>query len=182
MAKGYLIGDAFKDKIKSTIARVDGWIDGSDVTKIETRFESTVPSSFSQIRNDSDVDVPARGVLVVSGVSNLPSGGTLNGTDYDSYLLRAFAARPTLTGIKPSLNSSQDVFVICIDEIKVGEIGRIVAGGLIACRVNVTSGLHGFASVKHDDVTQLESVECGAMRILWKQSGLGQYKWAVGVM
>ena len=40
MAKGYLIGDAFKDKIKSTIARVDGWIDGSDVTKIETRFES----------------------------------------------------------------------------------------------------------------------------------------------
>jgi hypothetical protein len=48
MAKGYLIGDAFKDKIKSTIARVDGWIDGSDVTKIETRFES-MPMQQSKV-------------------------------------------------------------------------------------------------------------------------------------
>ena len=48
MAKGYLIGDAFKDKIKSTIARVDGWIDGSDVTKIETRFES-MPAQQSKV-------------------------------------------------------------------------------------------------------------------------------------
>jgi hypothetical protein len=48
MAKGYLIGDAFKDKIKSTIARVDGWIDGSETTKIETRFES-MPMQQSKV-------------------------------------------------------------------------------------------------------------------------------------
>lgn len=47
MAKGYLIGDAFKDKIKSTIARVDGMIDGGGVTKIETRFES-IPARASK--------------------------------------------------------------------------------------------------------------------------------------
>jgi hypothetical protein len=50
MAKGYLIGDAFKDKIKSTIARVEGMVDGGGPTKIETRFESMPRAAGSAVK------------------------------------------------------------------------------------------------------------------------------------
>ena len=138
-------------------------------------------SNIVLIRNDSGQDVPWLGVLGISGVAIDPSGGTLNGTNDASKRAREFAARPVLTGVTP-LGSHAEAFVVCLEPIKDGKIGRAAVSGVFACRVNVTSTAHKFATAKTGDLSQLQSASCGVLQLVWKESGTGSNKWAVGVM
>jgi hypothetical protein len=45
MARGFLVGENLKDKIKSTIAKVDGMIPQTNITRVETRPGGGVPSA-----------------------------------------------------------------------------------------------------------------------------------------
>jgi len=50
MTRGYLIGEGLRNKLKQTIARVDGMADGPELTKIPTRFESLPATAQQPIR------------------------------------------------------------------------------------------------------------------------------------
>lgn len=130
-----------------------------------------------------DVIVAQLSVLTISGVvSDLdPSGGTLTSTGALGSRVREFVRRPVLIGATPNIVHAGQL-CITIEPIDIGKIGRAVVGGMFPCRVNVTDANHRFATVKHGDVSQLQSSRCGPVSLLWKESGIGECKWAVGVM
>jgi hypothetical protein len=133
------------------------------------------------IKNDSGADVPWLGVMGISGVEIDPSGGNLTGNTDADKRAREFASRPVLSGGQPS-SSSDELFVVAMEPIKNGAIGRAACGGVFACKVNVTNVTHKFAKAKDGDRTQLQSASCGVLQLLWKEDGTGANKWAVGVM
>jgi len=50
MARGYLIGEGYRDRIDRTITRVDGLVDGSAATQIPTRLQELGGSSQKVFR------------------------------------------------------------------------------------------------------------------------------------
>jgi hypothetical protein len=133
------------------------------------------------IKNNSGADVPWLGVLGISGVEISPVGGNLTGDTDADRKAREFASRPVLTGGQPS-SSSDELFVVAMEPIKSGAIGRAACGGVFACKVNVTNEAHKFAKAKDGDRTQLQSASCGVLQLLWKEGGTGANKWALGAL
>lgn len=134
------------------------------------------------IRNGSGQDIPWLGVLGISGVAINPSGGELDGTDEAADIARRFARGPVLSGATPQVASHADAFVVAMEPIAAGAIGRAAIGGMFACKVNVTDVTHRFAVVKNNDVTQLQSARCGPLQLVWKDGSIGECRYAVGVM
>ena len=134
-------------------------------------------SNIVLVRNDSGADVPWLGVLGLGGPIISPAGGTIGGTNAASDRAREFVRRPVLSGGMPS-----GTFAVAMEPIPSGAIGRAAVGGVFACRVDIVADWHGFASARGGDRTQLQSTDCGPLKLLWKEGGTGQNKWAVGVM
>jgi hypothetical protein len=126
------------------------------------------------IRNGTNLDVPLLGVLGITDVAITPQ--------QDSQ----FAWKQLLIGAVPVLATHRDRFVVCLEPISAGAIGRAAIGGMFACKVHVTSTLHRFATVKDGDRTQLQSAACGPMQLVWTDAfgnnTTGLNKWAIGVM
>jgi hypothetical protein len=133
------------------------------------------------IKNTSGQDVPMCGVLGISGVEIDPSGGNLTGTADADKRAREFVSRPVLTGVTPTTAHAES-FVVTLEPIANNKIGRAAVGGAFACKVNVTNASHRFATAKNDDGSQLQSAACGVLQLVWKETGTGANKWAVGVM
>jgi hypothetical protein len=134
-------------------------------------FAST-PKQFRQadivlVKNASGSNVSRFHVLGISGVIFTPTAS-----------LRAFQDQVTFTGVTPTDADHKGKFVICLDAIKSGQVGRAWIAGVAQVQVNVTDTAHGFCDVKNTDRTQLQSASSGNTRILWKESGTGT-KWAV---
>jgi hypothetical protein len=126
------------------------------------------------IRNDSNADVGRCHVLGIAGV-------VVDPTSSDA-AAAAFVERPVLTGWTPQTGVNDTKFAICIEPIAIGGIGRAAVGGMLAVKVRIDDESHGFATVLDGDATQLRSAGCGILQLLWKESGTGDNKWAVGVM
>jgi hypothetical protein len=133
------------------------------------------------IKNTSGQDVPWLGVLGISGVEIDPSGGNLTGNTDADKRAREFVSRPVLRGVMPTTAHAES-FVVTLEPISAGKIGRAAVSGAFACRVNVTNASHKFAKAKDGDAAQLASAACGVLQLVWKESGTGANKWAVGVM
>jgi hypothetical protein len=146
-------------------------------------------SNIVLVRNDSGETVPWLGVIGFTGVVIDPSGGTLDGTNDASKRAREFVSKPVLVGDHPSsVFSVGEKIGIAIEPIGVDKIGRAAIGGAFACQVYITSQTHGFAvPVRALDAIpsggnkwELNSADCGPVKLLWKQEGTGTMKWAVG--
>jgi hypothetical protein len=137
--------------------------------------------NFVMIQNNSGQDVPRLGVLGITGVVIDPSGGTLSGTNAASIRAREFARRPVLVGTVPN-SSHVETFAVLIEPAANGAIVRAAVSGTFACLVNILDSSHRFATIKDGDREQLESTACGVLQLLWKESGTGPKKFAVGVM
>jgi len=171
----------------STAISARAWNRAQDAADIvldgRSRFGAPSQSGVEQasnivlVRNDSGADVPWLGVLGLGGPIISPVGGTLGGTDAASDRAREFVRRPVLSGGMPS-----GTFAVAMEPIPAGAIGRAAVGGVFACRVDIVADWHGFASARGGDRTQLQSTDCGPLKLLWKDGGTGQNKWAVGVM
>ena len=109
------------------------------------------------------------GVLSVAGVVFTPSGATGNAT-------QQFQDQPVLSGGLPTGGSA---FVVAVEPIAAGKIGRVAVAGVVQAKVNITDAGHGFAKAKDGDLTQLSSADTGDAQILWKESGTGASKWAI---
>ncbi len=78
-------------------------------------------------------------------------------------------ARPLLDGDTPAAND--DPFVVLLEPIADGAVGRAAIAGLAISQVDVTDTGHGYAAPTPADATKLTSAANGPARILWKESG-----------
>jgi hypothetical protein len=128
-----------------------------------------VPYTPILAKNNAGSAVRRWGVLSVAGVVFTPSGATGNAT-------QQFQDQPVLSGGLPTGGSS---FVVAIEPIAAGRIGRCAVAGVVQAKINVVSSSDAFATAKDGDLTQLTSASSGEATILWKESGTGSGKWAL---
>ena len=124
-------------------------------------------SGIVLIRNDSGSD---QSRLAVLGIDSPIIGPTSNEDEFKN--------RVALSCVTPVADTHEGRFVILVEPISAGKIGRAYADGLCPVRVQVEDEDHGFADVKDGDTSCLESRAGGAAQILWKEAGTG-LKWAI---
>ena len=132
---------------------------------------SAGPPAYTGIlaQNSTTGVVNRWGVLSVAGVVFTPSGATGSAT-------QQFQDQPVLSGGLPTGGSA---FVVAVEPIAAGKIGRVAVAGVVQAKINITDAGHGFAKAKDGDLTQLSSADTGDAQILWKESGTGASKWAI---
>ena len=133
-------------------------------------------ANIVMIRNQSGQAVPRFGVLGINNVEINPSGQPV-----DSSVALEFAQNPVVTGTVPTL-AHVERFVVLLEPAPINAVVRAAVSGVFACRVYVIDDSHGFATIRVNDRTQLESTSCGVLQLLWKENGTGPNKWALGVM
>jgi len=119
------------------------------------------------VKNSSGSDVSRFNILGISGVIFTPT---------DS--LKEFQNQVAFTGVTPTETNHKGQFLVCLDAIKNGKIGRAWIAGVAQVQVSIASAADQFCDVKNSDRTQLKSATEGSSRILWKPSGTGT-KWCV---
>lgn len=119
------------------------------------------------VKNDSGEDVPRFGVLGIDGVIFTADDNLLE-----------FQARVAFTGVTPAEADHAGKFVICLDPIADGKIGRAWVSGVCAAKVNIASPAHRFADVLAGNVTTLRSCDSGTARIMYREGTSGD-QWCV---
>lgn len=121
---------------------------------------------FIQVRNDTDALVPVGGILVLSDVLFLPA-------DRESVVFEGLQ----FSGLAPDSTGTDYFYVVALEPIAEGKIGRGVIQGASWARINLTSEDHGF--VKHgSNPDYLVSNEFRGRPIIWRALGTGE-QWAI---
>jgi len=91
-----------------------------------------------------------------------------------------FANRVMLSGTTPNPATHLGRFVVLLEPIADGEIGRASISGVCPCEIDVIDSAHAYADINPDsgDRYTPASRQFGSAEILWKESGTGT-KWAV---
>ena len=93
-----------------------------------------------------------------------------------------FQNRVVLDGDIPGHASTITRFVVLLEPIANGAIGRAVISGVVQTKIWVYEACHEWADVhpapEGDEAYHLASAQYGAAQIVWKESGLG-LKWAI---
>jgi len=89
-----------------------------------------------------------------------------------------FMHRVVMEGTTPADADHTGKFVIMLEALPDGDIGRAVLSGVTLCRLDVLDAAHKYADIADGDVTTLETAETGAAQILWYDSTTGS-DWAV---
>lgn len=119
------------------------------------------------VKNSSGSDVTRFGVLGISGVVFTPT---------DS--LPAFQNQVAVTGVTPTTADHRGKFVVCLDPIANGQIGRAWIAGVCQAQVDVTNVGHQFADVQNANRVTLVSSGWGSARILYAPGGTGA-QWCI---
>ncbi len=125
------------------------------------------------IKNASGSDRGRNDVLGISDVLYTPTDN-LNG----------FRTRPILEGATPAVADHVGRFVVLLEPIANGKIGRAVADGLAVCQIEVTAdgssgdGPGEYADVADGQADRLAAGGGGSARVLWREGGDG-LQWAV---
>jgi len=135
---------------------------------IEQKAEPSIrQSGIVLVRNDSGSD---QNRLAVLGIDSPIIGPASNEDEFKN--------RVALSCVTPAAATHEGRFVILVEPIADGKIGRAYADGICPARVQVEDEDHAFADIKDGDTSCLESRASGAAHILWKETGTG-LKWAV---
>lgn len=126
-------------------------------------------STIVLVQNDagSGNDVDRFGILGIDGPLIDP-GDNLN----------EFQNRVALSCVTPNIGASTEDdhegrFVITLEPIAAGEIGRAVVAGVVQVQVNVTSTSHQWAEIADGDMDKLVSATWGSARMLYAPTGTG---------
>jgi len=120
------------------------------------------------VRNDSDDDIEPYHALAITGVLVQPDN-----EDQE----RTFHSRTPLTGEIATEESPSLSFVLALQPIKPGDLGRCVLTGVTPARVFITNETDTTCELAPEE-TVLASTPMGGIPILWKEEGVGE-KWAV---
>jgi hypothetical protein len=122
-----------------------------------------------QVLNTTSAAIPVWGVLEVSGVVNDPTAGSSSAAQWRDV--------PVIKGITPT-GSTAAKFVIAVEPIKAGKIGRAAIDGVVQCKLDIKAVSDSFASPQAS-TTSLKTGQSGEAAILWKESGTGPGKWGL---
>ncbi len=120
------------------------------------------------VRNDSEEEIDPYHVLAITGVLVVPD---------EEDQERTFQSRTPLTGEIATEQSSPLSFVLALEPIKPGKLGRSVITGVTPARVLIRDE-HDTTCELSAEETILASTPMGGVPILWKEEGTGE-KWAV---
>lgn len=124
------------------------------------------PAEVVLVRNSSGSDVGRFGILGIDGVV---IGPDINEAE--------FASHWALDGDTPTASDHRGRFVVTLEPIATGKIGRATVRGVVPVNLSLTNDTDRFADVKDSDATQLQSCAWGSAEILWVDSagtsGLG---------
>jgi len=129
-------------------------------------------SGIITVKNESGAARRQFDVLGLDEPIFLPGGGS---SDAAEKSFRNFVA---FRGQMPSKNEHVGKFVVLIEPLAAGAVGKGCVSGVCQVRVNVTDVDHEFAELADGKADVLESGDTGSAKILWKEDGTGQ-KWAV---
>ena len=153
----------------------DAWnaaMDAAEAHALTNRRPPTPPAARRGddgtvlVRNDSGVDVPRFGVLGIGGILFPPK--TTTGPSDEQLVL---------SGKLPFSNFTHDKFMVTVEPIKPGGIGRAKIDGVTQVQIEKTLHNEITAGFFHNDVTKLRGGGSGA-QVLYQESGLG-LRWAV---
>jgi hypothetical protein len=133
------------------------------------RLPSGSPYTSLPCKNVTASAVPRWGVLAISGLEITPSGTTGPATSQ-------FESVPVLRGDTPATTTG-DQFVIAVEPIAAGAIGRVAVDGVVQTKLEVRNAAHQSAGPK-GSTTELVTGSPGAA-VLWRESGTGAGKWAL---
>jgi hypothetical protein len=119
------------------------------------------------VKNSSGSTVDRFGVLGISGVIFSPSDK-----------LEAFQDQVAFTGVTPTTTDHTGKFLVCLEPIATGKVGRAWIAGVCQVQVDITDTTHRFCDVRNSDRAKLASSSSGSSRILYSESGTGT-KWCV---
>lgn len=119
------------------------------------------------VRNDSGGDLDRFAVLGIGAP-------IIDNSDN----LAEFQNRVTFKGQLPDIDLHRGRFVILLEPLADGAIGKAVVSGVCQVLVNVSDAAHTFADVIDGDATTLASAARG-VPMLWKETGTGDDKCAI---
>jgi len=123
-------------------------------------------SGIVPVRNDTGADRDRLSVLAIDGPVFAPDNG---GGAADE----AFIRRVVLKGTTPSRPSDVGWFVITLEPIGAGKIGRACVSGVCPALVKYEEDWHYFADITDGDSGKLTSGERGAAELLWVSDSAG---------
>ena len=130
----------------------------------------SAPRGTVYVQNNSGTLVERFGVLGVDGV-------VVDHATNDAEFLN----RVMLDGNEPAIETHRGNFVVCLEPIDDGKVGRCAVVGLVQVQVDVVNELDEYADIKDADLAKLQSSAAGSARIIWKETGTGT-KWALVAM
>lgn len=89
-----------------------------------------------------------------------------------------FKERVALSCVTPTADHAGGRFVVLLEPLAGGAVGRAVAAGVAVCQLSVTAAGDTFADAEAGVTATLKTAESGAASILWKEPGTGT-RWAV---
>jgi hypothetical protein len=124
-------------------------------------------ASIIKVKNSSGSNLTRNAILGISAPLFSPGSS-----------LRAFQNEVRLVGVTPA-SSHAGKFVVLLDPIGIGKIGRAVVAGVVPVKVNILSTTHTSADVVAGSTANLTTVASGgSAQLLWQDTGTG-VKWCV---
>lgn len=131
-------------------------------------LESSFDPVVIEVNNASGSDVARAGVLGIDVPSILPS------SDADR-----FASRVLVDGKTPATASHIGKFVVLIEPIKDGSVGRAVISGVVPVTLVLTTAGDEWAEIDDGSAAHLKSGPTGSAQIMWKESNTPGTMWAL---
>jgi hypothetical protein len=130
--------------------------------------EQPTPYTWVMGKNNTGSKIERWGVLAITGMDITPgSSETATGQ---------FEQLPVVTGGTPSATTT--AWCVAVEPIAAGRVGRVAVGGVVQCKVDVTSADDKFVACKAS-ATELKTGATGEGLILYKEGGTGAGKWAL---
>jgi len=171
-------GDAFQrarpgEKLKLSATAWNACLDAAEAHKRGQPGMGGGPIQFRQadivlVKNASGSDVSRFEVLGIDGVIVTPDDSLIE-----------FQNQVALRGITPDKDDHAGKFVICLDPIADGKIGRAWVSGVCLVQVSIADVNHRFCDVLDADRGKLLSSANGSARILYKQNAELGVAWCV---
>ncbi|MCD4824007.1 MAG: hypothetical protein K8S55_05330, partial [Phycisphaerae bacterium] len=118
------------------------------------------------VKNNSGADVGQFGILGIM----CPVFGP--------YYLDEFKRNIVLDGQLPNSAYHRGKFVVLLEPLASGKIGRAMVSGVTQVKINIIDDTHEFADIDAGDTTRLASGTRGSAQILWVEDYEGE-KWAI---
>ena len=119
-----------------------------------------------KVRNQSGQDLDRFAVLGIDSAIIPPDANALE-----------FKNQPATNAIVPT-DAHAGQFIVLLDPLKNGRIGRAWVSGVCICQVRIDEDWHTFADIEAGKVTSLVSKPDGGAKILWREDGVGLL-WAI---